>query len=126
MSFPPNNRQPPVQQRPAMPPAQDTVDITIRLPRQYYEQFSQFAKFLHAQPMVDPRTNKPVPMIDPNTKQPVIDPKTGQPRLIPSIPGPDIQTFLIICGVNTIKGYQLVQNMMQAQNQGNNANVQPQ
>lgn len=85
----------------------DIVSFNIKIPRVYYNLFSQFAQFLYSQPAQDP-----------NTGQLLVDPKTG--KNVPSIPAPDIQSYFVTCAMNTYQSYQMVMNMVkqrQAQQQ---------
>lgn len=97
-------KQAPSKQQQA-PQQQEIVSFKIKLPRQYYNLFSEFANFLYNSPAQHPQTGEFI-----------IDPKTGKPK--PSLPAPDIATYFVTCAFNTYTVYQMMrQQQQQAQQQ---------
>ena len=79
---------------------QDIVTFQIKIPRYYYNLFSQFAQFLHSQPELD------------RNGQPVVDAQ-GKPQM--ALKSGDIQTYFVTCAYQTYEGYQMVMNMQKQQ-----------
>lgn len=86
------------------PNPKDLIEIRIKMPREYYDTFSAFAKFLHSQPAQHPQTG-----------QPMIDPKTNQP--IPALAQANIETYFMTCAIQTYQGYQMVLQMVKQREQ---------
>ena len=84
--------------------------MKINITKKMYNDFSEFAKFLYQQPQCHPQTG-----------QPIIHPKTG--KTIPAIPSPDVATYLLFCGKNTMDAMQM---MMAAQQKANEIQSQKQ
>ena len=95
-------QQPQGKQSPPKPT--DILTIQLRIPRQYYDMLSQFANYLSKTPMLHPQTG-----------QPMKNPQNGQ--VVMSMPAPDIQTYLLTCGIRTYEAFQTVMALQQQQQQ---------
>ncbi len=83
------------------PHPDDILTIHLRIPRKYYDSLSQFAAYLAKTPMLNQQTGE------------AERDKKGQ--VIMSMQAPDIQTYLLTCGIRTQEAFMFVQQMQARQ-----------
>lgn len=95
------------------PAPNDIIEIRIKMPRQYYDTFSQFAQYLHKTQAQDPNTGQL--MFDKVTKQPIMN-----------LPSPDIQTYFMLCATQTYQAFMFMQDVAKQRKAQLDAQQQPQ
>lgn len=78
------------------PVTDNIVEFTIKLPKNYYDTLTQFAKYLYVQPVKDEKGN-------------IMKDASGKP--LPGLPQPNIETLFVTCAINTYQVYQTISKM---------------
>jgi hypothetical protein len=103
---------PALRQGKRQPHPEDILTIHLRIPRKYYDSLSRFAAYLAKTPMLNQETGDVE-----------LDEK-GQVKM--SMQAPDIQTYLLTCGIRTQEAFVFVQQMQARQMQARQMQAQQQ